>query len=463
MKMQEIIPRARQFNKAAARPQLARLEILEDRLLFSGHAVNTAFTGGNLTITVSEADHVTITEAVAKGANDVTGPYTFTVTDSKHSIGGSGPGAFSDVKNIAVSVGASGSIVSVQGIVDNGQNQATGIPGNLTISDTQPNNKLSVEVHDGFTAGGAVSITNTGKGSTFVPQTLKDGQVETGVFLDSNRKGSYGSVYVQGSGSVGIDGVKVVGSVNVYLGSSASVFYAGAEWVYRQDPDAPPWSTFRQDPSVIGGNLSIVGGGAVEVYNTVVSRYVTIDEASAPSVNEYALLGGDTVGAGLYISESGETNAAYIDFSSVAGNTTILQGNGANVIGIDTSLTGGATTLTQGMGADFIFIDSQALLDKASVGFQGGLQTDAKYISELSSVGLVPFEAGSTFVGSVASTQGAGAHQLEIAQDPTPLTIFATAKSEFSAEAGYTIDVSVKALGLPITISGYGPYHITGF
>ncbi len=362
-----------------------------------------------------------------------------------------------------MSVAASGSIVSVQGIIDNGQNQATGIPGNLTISDTQPNNKLSVEVHDGFTVGGAVSITNTGKGSTFVPQTLKDGQVETGVFLDANRKGSFGSVYVQGSGSVGVDGVKVFGSVNVYLGSAASVFYAGAEWVYRQDPDSPPWSTFRQDPSVIGGNLSVVGGGTVEVYNTVVSRYLTITEASAPSINEYVLLGGDTIGAGLAISESGETNAAYIDFSRVGGNTSVSQGNGADVIGIDTSLFGGTTTFAQGMGADFIFVDSQALLDKASAAFQGGLQADSKYITALSSVQLVPFEAGSTFVGSVVSTQGAGAHQLEIAQDPTPITIFATAKSKFAAALGYTIDVSVKALGLPITINGYGPYNVTGF
>ena len=132
---------------------------------------------------------------------------------------------------------------------------------------------------------------------------------------------------------------------------------------------------------------------------------VTIAESSAPTVNEYALLGGDTVGAALTISEAGETNAAYIDFSSVAGSTSVFQGNGANVIGIDTSLTGGTTTLVQGMGAHFTFIDSQALLEKASAGFQGGLLTDAKYISELSSVQLVPFEAGSTFVGRVESTQ----------------------------------------------------------
>ena len=47
----------------------SRLEPLEDRLLFSGHAVHTLFAGGNLTVTVSGADHVTITEAVAKGGN----------------------------------------------------------------------------------------------------------------------------------------------------------------------------------------------------------------------------------------------------------------------------------------------------------------------------------------------------------------------------------------------------------
>ena len=230
-----------------------------------------------------------------RAVTDVTGPDIFTVTDSKHSIGGNGSGVLSDVKNIIVSVAASGSIVSVQGIVDNGQNQATGIPGNLTVSDTQPNNKLSVEVHDGFTVGGAISITNTGKGSTFVPQTLADGQVEQGVFLDANRKGSYGSVYVQGSGSVGIDGVKVAGSVNVKLESTDSVFSRRRRVGLQTGSRFTALEYFCQDPSVIGGNLSIVGGGTVEVYNSVVSGYVTIAESSAPTVNEYALLGGDTV------------------------------------------------------------------------------------------------------------------------------------------------------------------------
>ena len=68
------------------------------------------------------------------------------------------------------------------------------------------------------------------------------------------------------------------------------------------------------------------------------------------------------------------------------------------------------------MGADFTFIDSQALLEKASAGFQGGLLTDAKYISELSSVQLVPFEAGSTFVGRVESTQWSVPTSLRLAR-----------------------------------------------
>jgi hypothetical protein len=444
------------------------VEPLEARLLFSAQTT-TAFGNGDLTIAVPVADHVTITETVVPGANDVNGPYQFAVTDSLGAIGGAGSGGFKNVKNITVNVTASGSIISVQGIDDNAQDQVTGIPGNLKISDSRANNTLSVEVHDGFTVGGAVSISNTGKGSTFVPETITEGdsagQVETGVFLDPNRKGSYGSVSIQGTGSVGLDGVKVFGNVKVNLGSATSTFVTGAEWVYRQDPDSPPWSTFRQDNNTIGGSLSVTGGDDDEVYSSVIGGDVALHESTAATGQDYALLGGVSIGNTLSILTSAPTSGVFADFSNIGGAATIDEGAGKNVLGIDSTYFGGPTNFSQAANADgnFIFIDSEAALTTAVGVVANGLPDDSQYIAALTTAAVLPPETGSTFAGAVTATQGVAPHQLDISQDANPVTVFASSRSLFKADGGTILSEASAAHGVPIKIVGYGTLTVTGF
>ncbi|HKI32481.1 MAG TPA: hypothetical protein VKA46_11475 [Gemmataceae bacterium] len=408
---------------------------------------STAFVNGTLTIMVTAGDQVNITENA---------PTNYSVSDLTNiAVGGSGGGPFANVKSITVNVSASGALIEVVGI---DAAESTGLSGNFTVTDTQPNNALSVEVHDGFTVAGAVSISNTGAGSKFMDHISPTNgtQQVTGVFLDPNRKGSYGSVSVSGCGHVGVDGIKVFGNVSVSLGSnSRSSFVADAEWVYRQDPDSPPWTTFRQDPTVIGGNLTVTGGTDVEVYSSVVAGNTSIAEAgSTANAGGYVLLGGTSIGGALSVSTPNGTSGIFVDFATVGGNTSLTEGHGKNVIGLQADTFSGKTTLSQGSGLDYLFIDSEAALVTAAGALPGGLPNDFQYTAILSQFSLLPVDSGTTFHGTVTATQDSGVHQLEIGQDTSPITIFAGAAS-FTAGAGATFDESVNAFGLPPTITGY--------
>ncbi len=425
-----------------------RLELmaLESRLTPS---TSTSFVGGTLTLNINTGDMVTITET-----QPTPGVFKFAVSDSTiTNIGGANAGPFSNVKNITVNMSATGAQLLVVGYDQDGTQTPTGIPGNFTVTDTKPNNAISVEVHDGFSVGGAITISNTGAGSTFLHHisTTNDVQDVTGVFFDPNNQAIYGSVTVTGSGSVGFDGSTVLGDVNVNLGNAkGNEFYVGKEYVFGQDPDSPPWTQFNFASNEWGGNLNVSGSSDTELYQLHVHGSISLTQGAPLSGGQGLVqLGNVSIGKSLSISTPSGVAGVFLDFSSVGGTTQITQGNGTNVIGLQTDTFGGAATFSQGSGTDYIFIDSEANFLALN-----GLPSDAPYLDQLSQADLLPTDNGSSFNGTVKSTQGSGTHELEIGQDASAITIF-DVHSSFKAGSGTTIEEAVSSVGIHPTVTGY--------
>jgi len=459
-----LTPRSSKRRPASRRRSIFRLELLEDRCTPS---TSTSFVGGTLALNVNTGDSVTITEAKS-GAS-----FTFAVSDTTNpTIGGAGAGPFANVKNISVDISHTGAVILVVGFLDEGVQQSAGIPGNFTVKDTQPNNAIAVEVHDGFRVDGAVSISNTGAGSTFLHHTSTTGngtQDVTGVFLDPNNQAVYGSVTIKGSGSVGWDGTTVAGNIDVNLGNAeGSSCFAGKEFVFGQDPDAPPWQNFRFAANEIGGNVTIKGSSDTELYQSHVHGSVSITEGVPTSVkpDDFVQLGGDVIGKNFTVRPprgGGETSGVFVDFSSIGGHTLIDQGSGGtNVIGVQFSFFHGMTTLTQGSGTNYLYIDSNTDLQSAATA--NSLPTDQPYLTQLQNAGLLPPVAGSTFNGRVKGTQGtskdlAEKDVLEIGQDNagqlTGAIVVFTTGSTFKAINNMSGSATVSSDGIHPTITGY--------
>jgi len=408
-----------------------RVELLEDRLTPS---TSTAFNGSVLNITINTGDDVTITE---------NSPGNFTVSDATNTnINGAGPGAFDDVQSINVNVTASGAKVEAVGL-----EYLTGpaLTGNFTVRDTQADNALTVGIFAGFSVGNGISISNTGAGSYFAYNNIP------GVFIDANNLATDGSVNIQGSGNVEFDGLNVRGGVTVNLGSSgSSSFRIDSETVFDS------LTTLNQNPTTIGGNLTVTGGMDTELYNTKVGGKVSITETtSTGSCTDYVILGNVTISKGLTINtpSANGTTGVFIDFSSISGPTSITEGSGLNAIGLQSDSFLGSVTLNQGPGTDYLFIDSECALNSAYYS-NYSLPNDFGYTDALDDAYVLPSDTGSTFNANVTAKQGAGVHELQIGQDYGAVTTF-TKPSSFTAGPGTTTDLDVSTSGIPPHINGY--------
>jgi hypothetical protein len=373
------------------------------------------------------------------------------------------PNAYSQLKDIRINLTGSGALVYVAGVLNPPDApDVPGISGNFKVN-AKAGTALAVEIHDGFTVKGKVQISAPGATlqshwTTEAPgDTNPSDQFVDGVFLDPNRRGSYGSVQVNGGGTVGLDGVRALGNVNVNLGSStSSSFVIDREWVDREDPDSPPWTKFQQDPTTISGNLTVTGGNDVELYNTNVAGRVAMTQSAANSGGNYnALLGGDSFGSDLTIrTPGGGTSGVFVDFTSVGRDTSITQTGSQNVLALQSTYFGRKTTLNQGAGQDNLLIDSETALQTAAALALGSVPTDSAYLKHLKDAGTLPPDSGSRFLQAVTAKQSGTTNSLVIGQDKVALTSFATASS-FTAASGSSSTDLVNTTSVPPTFVGY--------
>ena len=335
-----------------------------------------------------------------------------------------------------------------------------GISGNLNVT-ARPGSTLAVEVHDGFTAKGIQVLAS---GATFQSHwtaelpgnSSPDDQYVDGLFIDPNRRGTLGSIKVVGGGTVGLDGAKVLGNVNVNLGSAPdSSFAIDREWVDREDPDSPPWTKFQQDPSTIGGSLTVNGGHDAQLYNMNVAGRVSVTQgASAPGAYS-VVIGAASIGGDLAVrTPGGAVGGTFLDFSTIGGDATISQGGGQAVLGLQASYFGRKTTITQAAATNRLFIDSGSAL-AAAASATPGLPTDSGYLGQLSAAEVQPVDTGSRFLGVVTAKQSGGTNSLVIGQDKLALTGF-TSPSTFVAAPGNSGTELVKTTSVLPTIVGYG-------
>jgi len=409
--------------------------------------VSAQLVGHDLMIQSTAADLVYILEPTAG---------TFQVGDSAAAAAAS-PINYSALRNIQVRLTGNGALVYVAGVMNPPDApDAAGISGNFTVT-ASAGTTLAVEVHDGFTVKGSVEVAATG--CTFVSHWTEElpgnsspnDQFVDGVFLDANRRGSFGSVRVSGNGAVGLDGLRVLGNVNIYLGPSPnSSFAIDREWVDREDPDSPPWTKFQQDPTSIGGSLAVFGGLDAQIYNTNVAGSIYIAQTSTNLSAAYNLvIGGVSAGGNLTIrTPGGSTSGDFVDFATVGGQTSISQGSALNVLSLQSTYFGRTTSVAQ-KGKDYFFIDSEAALQGA-----GNLPNDSGYLQRLSDAGVRPIDSGSRFLQAVMSLQSGPSSSLVIGQDPFALTAFVT-QSLFIANPSGSATASVITTSIPPTFIGY--------